>query len=58
MLALALAVGAYRRAGDAARAKELLTEVNAFAVHNQAPGLLRLAGPTATSALADPVHAA
>lgn len=42
MLALALAVGELRRAGERDVAETTLTEVRAFALRNQAPGLLLL----------------
>jgi predicted ATPase/class 3 adenylate cyclase len=59
MLALALAAGAHQRAGDEAAAEGPLAEVQAFALRNSAPGLMRLAMPDATSALAaGPVPAA
>lgn len=43
ILALALSVGAHRRAGDRAAAEAALSEVRAFAHRNKAPGLLHLA---------------
>jgi hypothetical protein len=43
VLALALAAGELRRAGDQAAAETALQEVRAFAHRNKAPGLLRLA---------------
>jgi predicted ATPase/class 3 adenylate cyclase len=60
MLALALAAAARQRAGDKAGAVRTLAEVRAFARRNQAPGFLRLASPTFTSAIpgSGPVHAA
>nr|MDT0662144.1 adenylate/guanylate cyclase domain-containing protein [Micromonospora sp. DSM 115978] len=43
MFSMALAVGALRRAGDQARADRIFAEVREFALHNRAPGLLKLA---------------
>jgi hypothetical protein len=42
ILALALAAGELDRAGDQAAAQVALAEIRAFALRNQAPGLLRL----------------
>ncbi|MGW4466985.1 adenylate/guanylate cyclase domain-containing protein [Micromonospora sp. NPDC004704] len=44
MLALALAGGELSRSGERATAQVTLAEVRAFALRNQAPGLLRLGG--------------
>ncbi|WP_121155881.1 adenylate/guanylate cyclase domain-containing protein [Micromonospora pisi] len=44
MLALALAGGELSRSGERASAQVTLAEVRAFALRNQAPGLLRLGG--------------
>ncbi|MEV4755436.1 adenylate/guanylate cyclase domain-containing protein [Micromonospora sp. NPDC049559] len=45
MLALALAAGQFRQAGEPAAAQTVLAEVRAFARRNRAPGLLRLGEP-------------
>jgi hypothetical protein len=60
MMALAQAAAAHQRAGDDPGTRDTLTQVHGFAHRNQAPGLLRLTSPTATSALPDPgpIHAA
>ena len=53
MLALALAVRSFTAAGERAAAEVALTEVEAFATRNRAPGLLRLTGsPTPEATLA------
>ncbi|MDG4765184.1 adenylate/guanylate cyclase domain-containing protein [Solwaraspora sp. WMMD406] len=46
MLALALAVDAYRRAGERETAAALLADVRTFALRNKAPGLLLLGQET------------
>lgn len=42
MIALALAVGAWRQAGDRDSGAAALTEIQGFALRNKAPGLLRV----------------
>ena len=47
-----------RRAGDEPAAEAALSEVRAFALRNDAPGLLRLAMPDAPRTGSGPSHAA